>query len=376
MLNLQRLMLLFLLVLSGGVLAACGGDDEESAAGGGGEGAQASGLEEVRAMAEKGRQDITEWPGPESSVKPDGKQRSFVVVPCAMAAEGCKRQAEGFIEAAQELGWSTKLIDPAGDPNKQNSAIGQAITLKADGVYIVSIDPKIVSGTLKRVRAAGIPVVAAATGGPEPSEDGINHEVSLHGDIEGELLAAQIVDETDGKAKVAMFTGNEFQTVVQRVQGTKRIFEQCPDCEIVEEIDIPVTAIGTTLVSRVKSVLQANPQIDVIWAPYDGAATDMVQAVQQAGLADKVWIGSFNGNLQNLEFIRNGEVQRVAIGEALEWVGWAAADNFLRIFAGEDPVEDDGVPAKILVKENLPEAGQAWTGDFDFRAKYREFWGK
>lgn len=375
MFKLQRFMLLCALVATG-FLTACGDDDEASTGGGNASGGQSAQLDDVRQIAESGRQEITEWPGPESSVKPDSESRSFVVVPCAMAAEGCKRQAEGFIAAAEELGWSTKLIDPAGDPSKQNNAIARALTLKADGVYIVSIDPKIVAGTLKRVRAAGIPVVAAATGGPGPSEDGINHEVSLHGEKEGELLAAQIVDETDGKAKVAMFTGNEFQTVVQRVAGTKRIFEKCPDCEIVEEIDIPVTAIGTTLVSRVKSTLQANPQIDVVWAPYDAAASDMVQAVQQAGLGDKVWIGSFNGNLQNLEFVRSGQVQRVAIGEALEWVGWAAADNFIRIFAGKEPVEDDGVPAKILVKENLPQAGQAWTGDFDFRAKYRELWGK
>jgi ribose transport system substrate-binding protein len=374
MLKLHRFMLLALLVLACGLVSACG-DDDESTGSGGTSTTAAGGLDKVRQMAEQGRADITEWPGPDASVKPEGGKKSFVVVPCAMAAEGCKRQAEGFVEAAKELGWTTKLIDPAGDPQKQNSAMAQAITLKADGVYIVSIDPKLVSGTLKRLKDADIPVIAAATG-TGPTSDGIVHEVDLHGAREGELLAAQVVDETDGKAKVALFTGNEFQTVVQRIEGTKRVFKDCPDCEIVEETDIPVTSIGTSLVSRVKSTLQANPEINVVYAPYDAAANDMVQAIQQAGLSDKVWVASFNGNVQNLDYIRKGQVQRVDIGEALEWVGWAAADNFARVFAGDEPTKDDGVPAKILVKDNLPAAGKAWTGDFDFRAKYRELWGK
>lgn len=326
--------------------------------------------EAITQIADEGKQEISEWPGPEDSPQTDGSSLSVVVVPCSMAVEGCKRQAEGFIEAADALGWETTLIDPKGDPGLDNAAIDQAITQQADAIFMVSIDPEIVSGALERAEAAGIDVVAAAT----DSLEGLDHEVSLHGDEEGRRLAAQIAVETGGDATIAMFTANEFKTVVKRVEGSKEVFDQCDDCEIAVERDISVTAGGSQLVSLVQSTLQANPDVNVLWAPYDAAATDMVQAVRQAGRND-VFVASFNGNLQNLDLIRAGDVQRIVIGEALEWDGWAGADAILRLHLGAPMVEDDGVPSRILVKDNLPAEGTAWEGDFDFRAKYLEMWG-
>ncbi|RKT31464.1 monosaccharide ABC transporter substrate-binding protein (CUT2 family) [Microbacterium sp. AG1240] len=324
----------------------------------------------ISEIAEQGQAEITAWPGPDDSPQADGEALSVVVVPCGMAVEGCKRQAEGFIEAADALGWQTTLVDPKGDPAADNAAIDQAITQKADAVFLVSIDPDIVSGALERARAAGIFVVASAT----DNTTGLDHEVSLHGDAEGQMLASQIVVSTGGDAKIAMFTGNEFKTVVKRVEGSKEIFSQCSGCEIVAEQDISQTAGGADLVSLVQSTLQANPDVNVLWAPYDAAATDMVQAVQQSGRSDVI-VASFNGNLQNLDFIRSGTVQKIVVGEALEWVGWAGADAVLRLSQGAAMVDDDGVPARILVADNLPAEGTAWTGDFDFRAKYSEMWG-
>lgn len=350
------------------LLTACSGPDEGGTAAAPVEAGDIP--ESIVTLAEEGQQEITVWPGPDDSPAATGEPLSVVVVPCGMATEGCKRQAEGFIEAADRLGWETTLVDPKGDPALDNAAVDQAITQQADAIFLVSIDPEIVAGSLERAREAGIAIVASATDNTE----GLDHEVSLHGDREGELLAAQIVVATGGNAKVAMFTGNEFKTVVKRVEGSKRIFDECENCEIVVEQDISQTAGGADLVSLVQSTLQANPDVNVVWAPYDAAATDMVQAVQQSG-RDDVFVASFNGNLQNLDFIRSGTVQEVVVGEALEWVGWAGADAVLRLALGAPMVEDDGVPARILTADNLPAEGEAWAGDYDFRSEYLGMWG-
>jgi len=348
------------------LLSACSGPDD------GGDASPSGGdvPEAIAQIADQGRQEITEWTGPTDSPESNGDKLSVVVVPCGMATEGCKRQAEGFVEAAKVLGWETTLVDPKGDPAADNAAVDQAITQKADAIFLVSIDPDIVAGSLKRAHDAGIFVVASAT----DNTTGLDHEVSLHGDTEGELLAAQIVEQTGGEANIAMFTGNEFKTVVKRVEGSKKIFEDCSGCKVSVEHDISQTAGGADLVSLVQSTLQANPDVNVVWAPYDAAATDMVQAVQQSG-RDDVIVASFNGNLQNLDFIRSDAPQKIVIGEALEWVGWAGADAVLRLNQDVAMVDDDGVPSRILIKDNLPAEGEAWAGDFDFRSEYSKMWG-
>jgi ribose transport system substrate-binding protein len=354
-------------------VSGCGSDSDEEPSGSQGSASAQSDSVPVAIveLAEKGSAPVTEWPGPTDSPKSDGESRSFVVVPCTVALEGCKRQSDGFIEAAEALGWKTTLVDPKNDAKQQNAAIDQAITQKADGVFLVSIDPSIVKGALGRAEDAGIPVIVAGTG----SDEGVAHEVSLHGVEEGELLAARIVSDTNGSAKIAMFTGAPYKTVVQRVDGSKSIFEQCDGCEVVEEQDISGTTPGAPLVQLVQSILQRNPDVDVLWAPYDAAAIDIMQAVQQAGRTDDLKVYSFNGNLQNLDLMRDGDLQTAVVAEALEWAGWAGADNFLRIFAGQEPVEDDAVPFRVLDDSSLPPAEEAWTGDFDFRSEYSKMWG-
>jgi ribose transport system substrate-binding protein len=335
-------------------------------------------LAKIDAAYRAGIAPVTKWSGPKTSVRAGSVtgKKSFVVVPCAMAAAGCAVQAQGFVEATHKLGWKTTLIDGKGDPSTQNNAINQAITLHASGVFEVSIDPHIISGSVKAANQAGIKVIAGATG--TGAIDGIAHEVSLYGYQEGVLMGDAMVSLTRGKLRVAIFNDSEFQTVSQRVAGTMSVLKKCPTCKVVVNQDIPVTSLGQPLQSRVQSVLQAHPDINVIWAPYDGAATDMITAVKQAGASSKVWLGSFNGLPQNINFIRTGNVQRVDIGEALTWEGWAGVDNFLRIFAGKKPVASDGVPHQILVKSSLPAPGAAtqnWNSSFNFKKKYLQLWG-
>jgi ribose transport system substrate-binding protein len=388
MYRLRWLSLFAIACLVGVLVAGCGGSSSSSSSGGessapaeeaesGGSGGSSDALvAESEKKVEEFGAEITEWPGPETS-KPIVKGKSFVVVPCSMAAEGCARQAEGFVEAAKAVGWKTKMIDPQGDINKTNAAIEQAITLGVDGIFLVSVDPKTVSGTLAEARKDGIEVIDSGAGGPQskPSPTGLSHEVSLHGGPEGEMIGWFLIAHSGGKANIALINDSEFATVVERVEATKSILEKCPECEISQEIDIPVTAVGSTLSARIKSLLQANPDIEYVYSPYDAASNDIVQAIVEEGKQESIGVTGFNGNEQNLEYIREGQAQIADVAEALNWAGWAGADDFNRIFNGEEPPKDDGVPAKLFTADNLPEPGQQFEGEYDYQKKYKELWG-
>jgi ribose transport system substrate-binding protein len=385
--------LLAITCLVGALVAGCGSSSSSSSSSTGGgsteaseEGAEAGSSggggssDPIVAEAEKKVEEysapVTKWPGPESS-KPIVAGKSFVVVPCSMAAEGCARQAEGFVEAADAVGWKTKLINPEGDINKTNAAIEQAITLGVDGIFLVSVDPKTVSGTLAEARKAGIEVIDAGAGGPQskPSPTGLSHEVSLHGPLEGEMIGWFLIAHSGGKANIALVNDSEFATIVERVATTKEVLEKCPECTISQEIDIPVTAVGSTLGARIKSLLQANPDVEYVWSPYDSASNDIVQAIVEEGKQESIGVTGFNGNAQNLEYIREGSAQVADVGEALNWGGWAGVDDFNRIFNGEEPPKDDGVPAKLFTADNLPEPGEQFEGEYDYQGKYEELWG-
>jgi ribose transport system substrate-binding protein len=189
------------------------------------------------------------------------------------------------------------------------------------------------------------------------------------------MIAWFLIAHSGGKANVALINDSEFATVVERVETTQQILSKCPECTISQEIDIPVTAVGSTLGARVKSLLQANPDIEYVWSPYDSATNDIVQSVVEEGKQEQIGVTGFNGNAQNLEYIREGQAQIADVGEALNWAGWAGVDDFNRIFNGEEPPEDDGVPAKLFTESNLPEPGEQFEGEYDYQKKYKELWG-
>lgn len=351
--------------------AACGGDaDEEQVGDAGDDPVVAEAIE----LVEENMAVISEWPGPTDS-PPMVDDKLVVVVPCAMAAEGCARAARGFIEAAEAVGWRTQLIDPEGDVDRMNSAIEQGVTLGADGIFLQSIDPRLVSGAISTVADAGIPVITNASAIPPEETEGVVHEISAETPLQGNLLGAYIVANTDGDAKIAMYNDPGFEGVVDYYEQSRDWFDRCSGCDLVGGFDFAVTDLGTPLESRAAADLQANPDIDVVWVGYDSAAAIIIPAIQTAGIADQLWgVASFGGNEQTLEFIRQGQVQRVTVAQANEWWGWAALDNFNRIFNGEDPVEDN-VPVKLMDESNLPPAGEDWQGDLDFRSEYKDLWG-
>jgi len=52
----------------------------------------------------------------------------------------------------------------------------------------------------------------------------------------------------------------------------------------------------------------------------------------------------------------------------------AAVDLLVRHMAGS-PVETAELPQRLFDKSNVP-SGKGWSGDVDYKASYRELWGR
>jgi ABC-type sugar transport system substrate-binding protein len=351
--------------------AGCGGDDEESSSSGTSNGSQSAEVPaELQQIVDEGSGTISEWPGPtEGPVAESGK---FVVsIPCARVAYGCARIDDGVKAAGKALGWRVLSVDAKGSPDTASQAIQQAIDQKADGIVLGAMDPALVKGAIADAREAGIPVVDPVAA-REPSPTGINHDVKIHGDKQGELLGAYIATESGGKAKVGIMDDEEFPHQALRTGGIKKSLEQCEGCEIVGQSNFVVTDIGTQLGPKSQAFLQANPEIDWLSVAFDAAASDVVVANQQAG-ARKVNIVSMDANPQNIDFIEQGK-QTATVGAPLDWAGWAAVDNINRIISGEEPLEDDGIPSRLVTKDNVADFKENGYGPVDYEAKYTELW--
>ncbi|HEY0277166.1 MAG TPA: sugar ABC transporter substrate-binding protein [Solirubrobacterales bacterium] len=309
------------------------------------------------------------WTGPTSAPKPEGG-KLIVMIDIAATTQSSGRLIAGFEAAGKALGWRTQVIDGEGDPAKMNAGFDTAIQEGADGIYLVAVEAPMVTEGLEKAKSAGIPVVSGSVGEPQP---GVNFVVDAHYTQRGEDIAAAAVKDTGGEAKIGMFTLAEGTAIGDETEGTEKYLEENGGGEIVASTDFIITDIGTpALGQKAIAFLQANPEINALWVAWDSPAAGIIPALKAAGIEVPVY--SFEGDTQDLDFIREGELQKADGAAPLEWVSWGAMDALNRLFDGEKTV-DEGIPIKLLTKENLPPKGQPWTGEYDYASEYEKLWG-
>ena len=301
--------------------------------------------------------------------------KHIVVIPCSMAAEGCARQARAVMEAAALIGWKTTLIDPAGDNAKQAQAVEKAISIKADGIILASIDSAFILGPLHEARAAGIHVVAEG----QDSED-LYEAIALTKKFytdQGYMTGVAAYKMGGYKAQMILLEDNEFAGVRYRADGVKNFINDCKaaggDCSIVASQQFLVSQVQTELPTQTVALVRQHPDFDVLWAGYDFAMNFMIQGLKQADLTGHGFGVSFDANDANTEIIRQGGYQKATVGLPIEWMSYGMVDNMNRLLSGQQPV-DQGLGVKLLTKDNIQPSG-AWEGDMDFRAAYKKLWG-
>lgn len=313
---------------------------------------------------------------PPASGPVPAKNRNIVVIPCAMSAEGCARLARGAIEAAQAIGWKTTLIDPVGDTGKMAQAVEKAISMKADGIVLTSIDASLIAGPLREAKRAGIPVVADGT-----NQDGLYDDVIFSHDFyfrQGYLVAAAAYVFGGHKLHTIMLTDNEFGGVRTRAEGSNAFLADCEkaggDCKLSASQNMLVSGLTTVVPQQAVNLVRLHPDYTALWTGYDAALNFIIQGLRQADLDRQGFAVGFDANVANLAVVKAGGYERATLGAPLEWGGYALIDSMNRLFAHSAPV-DEGLRSRLLTKDNLP-AATAWEGDVDFRSKYRMLWGR
>lgn len=316
---------------------------------------------------------ITEWAGPEMS-PPILGDITVGVVMCAEFIEGCSRQSDGVEEAADILGWNVIRLDGQVNPAVQLEAVNSLINQNVDAIILNSIFAGTIGDAMDNAQAAGIPVITSFSGDPTPF--GGLMDINIDNIAAGRAAGAYMV--TQGGGGVAIFDHNDSPHVALRAEGLRSALEElAPNgYEIVFDEFIPGASIGPPLEDQASAMLQANPQgtIDWVFAGFDAILTSVVRAIDRAG-RDEIRGIAYDANLENLNFIREGRVQVASIGYPLEWTGWALVDELNRHLQGE-PTNESYIAFRLITKDNLPPEGQTWQGDFDFRSKYQEIWGR
>jgi ribose transport system substrate-binding protein len=331
----------------------------------------------------KASQPWTKWEGPHSTPTPP-KDVKLALVACAGTIAGCVAPLDGAAAAAKDLGWTSTMYDGQGDPVAQNKVVTQAINSGATAILLGGIDPAQIGSALELAASKKIPV-GSITQGIAPG-NGIAFDVGGDYVQSGVIMGSWIVADSKGAAVVLPTNDKEFASTVTIVNSAIDTVKKCQGCALKDTLFFTGSQIGNGLGQQVASALQREPDVNYVIGAFDPAVSDMVPAINNVGIGDRIKIISNVGLTQNLQFIKDGNIQAADVVYDNTYEGYAAIDQLIRVLTGNELYKTPGVidqrfaynqnvPQHLVTKENVGDPTVLWTAKNDAVKHYRELWG-
>lgn len=366
--------------------SACGSPDASNGSGGSG----AKAVEAVTEAVQAAYTGTYAAPPTEPTSPPAGLE--VWVISCGQAAIGCATVAGGAQEAAELVGWDVTLYDgKLGADNAYATGVRQAVAAGADAIILASIDCAAVRAPLEEAKAQGVTVIGALAydcddqriGGGDPLfaanviPNAQQPTVSDYAREAGRVKADWVIERTDGKAVALSLTHSDSLFGSDIAAGFDDELETCETCEL---ISLPFTyaELGTGQVpAKVSQALVRTPTINAVTTPYDSLMIlGVAQAIVRSGRQPEIASVGGEGYPPNLELIQQGAGQDAAVYQAADWFGWAAVDTLSRVLNDQE-AQPSGIGLQLVDAEHLPVlVDDQVEPPVDFKALYRETWGR
>jgi ABC-type sugar transport system substrate-binding protein len=369
-----------LLVLAAAVAVAvvvavvAGGGGGETSGGSGGPTDGGEGVAAARALAEKSsaRPESIDSLAPIGKPVPTGKEIAFI----SCGVEACEVQGDIIKQGAADLGWTAKTIGTDGSPEQLQNAFGTALRQGADAVILNAVTRSVVARQLEQAQQQGVPFVTLSS--VEKTGDGIlaNIADTRNSGRIGEILAAQIVSDSEGAANTLYVNISAFQILHALGDQFESAYKKyCAECEY-GSIDIPVASLGKDAPDRIVSYLRSHPEVNhVVLSVSNALGAGLPAALQAAGLADRVKIIGQSGDTQTFQDLQAGNIEAVVPYDYYT-VDYLMLDALARHFAGAK-VQNTPPDLWLVDKDNIPKTNApAFSPVEDYQAQWSELWGK
>ena len=258
----------------------------------------------------------------------------------------------GVETQAAALGVNLRVFDSRQDAALQADMVDQAIALGVDGIVIQHGLTESMKDAAQRAVEAGIKVVAFDVNVENAAIPQIEQSDYLLGKLAlDQAVADKGTDFTAGYVYVPGIAPLDRRHVAW--EETKAANPGITEAAQFGTLDNP---IANSIANQARAVLQANPTINVVFAPYDEFAKGVKIAVDEAGLTDDIDIYSADVSTADISAMRepgSAWVTTVATNPAV--VGEVSVRSLALMLAGENPGASVIVPPTLITQDFLNE---------------------
>ncbi len=259
----------------------------------------------------------------------------------------------GVETQAAALGVDLRIFDSRQDAALQADMVDQAIALGVDGIIIQHGLTESMQEAVQRALDAGIKVVAFDVNVANPAVPQIEQSDR---DLARLALEQAIIDNGESwKAGYVYVAG--IAPLDRRDETWVEFKAKYPGIDEAAMFGTLDNPIANSVANQARSVLQANPDITVMFAPYDEFAKGVKIAVDEAGLTDQVKIYSADVSTADIAAMREPNsawAATAATNPAV--VGEVSVRALAMLLAGEDPGHNVIIPPTLITQKALLDA--------------------
>ena len=258
----------------------------------------------------------------------------------------------GVESQAEAMGVDLRVCDSRQDAALQADMVDQAIALGVDGIIIQHGLTESMKDAAQRAVEAGIKVVAFDVN----VENSAIPQVEQSDYMLGKLALEQAIKDNGNSFKAGYVYVPGIAPLDRRDKAWEEVKAANPgiiETAVFGTLDNP---IANSNANQARSVLQANPDITVMFAPYDEFAKGVKIAVDEAGLTDQIDIYSADVSTADISAMREAGsawVATVATNPAV--VGEVCVRSLAIMLTGGDPGSSVIVPPTLITQAFLNE---------------------
>ncbi len=225
-------------------------------------------------------------------------------------AETASMQAE-----AKRLGYTLVYTDAAGSTAKQVSDVRSMIAQKVDAIFLAPREDKPLAPVVREAAKAGIPVILLDRNiDPTLAKAGQDYVTFIGSDFikEGQRVADFVAKNTKGKANIIELQGTTgASAATDRMKGFHDAIAKYPGLKIVASQDGDFARDKGRQV--METLLQAHPDVNVVYAHNDEMALGAVAALEAAGKkpGKDVMVVSIDGEREAVQAIVDGKINYI-----------------------------------------------------------------
>lgn len=264
---------------------------------------------------------------------------------------------KGAEDAAQKLGvkLTVQAAEREVDVEKQMQIIENLIQSKVAALCVTPSGSKEVVPAIVKANKAGIPVLIVDTRVHQETLQAAGGKIAGFvgsDNLEGGRVAGEFVaKKLGGKGKVAILEGIPgHETGDSRLKGFREVIARYQEIQIVSSQTANWERDQGYNVFQ--NMLQANPDIQALFACSDLMALGALEAIAAAGKTGKIVVVGFDAFSEARDAVNKGTMDATVAQSPYE-MGKTAVENAVKVLKGEKIQEDISLGVELVSKENV-----------------------